>query len=195
MNNNHIEIAQIICEYFKAQPEVMESTIYGSLASGSFDKYSDIDIEIDVSGSDNGHFLKKVPHFINNIYPVIYSDYAPSLLPEEYVVSCAISSKNPFLIVDVKCIATPHIYSITKIDIVNNFYSHILKLWVANMKHYIRGNNCGDDIRRMYKKIFTNQTNDNPASVLKEVFSWLVNNQKEQYNEYLESCKAFIKLI
>lgn len=46
------------------------------------------------------------------------------------------------------------------------------------MKHYIRGNNCGDDIRRMYKKIFTNQTNDNPESVLKEVFSWLVNKSK-----------------
>lgn len=189
---NQIETAQRICEYFKAQPEVTESTIYGSLATGSFDKYSDIDIEVNVSGSDNGLFLKKVPHLISHIYPVIYSDYAPSLLPEEYVVSCAISSKNPFLTVDVKCIAVPHIYSITKTDIVNDFYSHILKLWVANMKHYIRSKNCGDDIRRMYNKVFTNQTNDDPASALKEVFGWLVDNQKEQYNEYLRAAKLLL---
>ena len=30
---------------------------------------------------------------------------------------------------------------------------HILKLWTANLKHYIRGNKCYDDIVRMAKKI------------------------------------------
>ena len=62
--------------------EVKNCTIYGSLSTNQFDEYSDIDIEVDVSGSDNGAFVLKAANLLNEIYPVIYSDYAPSLLPD-----------------------------------------------------------------------------------------------------------------
>ena len=38
-------------------PVVKKCTVYGSLATNTHDELSDIDIEIDVSGYDNGQFM------------------------------------------------------------------------------------------------------------------------------------------
>ena len=191
---NITEIANNICENFLKVSEVQSAHIYGSIANGSFDEYSDIDIELDLSGHDNGAFLKKAAEELQKQYPVIFSDYAPSLLPEEYVVSCAISEDNPFLIVDIKCTANPHVYSLSKKDIRNDKYTHILKLWVANMKHYLRGYDCKNDICRMYQKIF-NELSSSPENMLIDVFEWLNSNSRDEYRQYLSSCKTYVEKI
>ena len=191
---NHFETAKNICEYFKEFPEVKNCKLYGSLNNGNYDEYSDIDVEIDVSGIDNGKFLKRVPIFLSEIYPVIFSDYAPSLLPDEYVVSCAISSDNPFLIADIKCVAKPHIRSITKQDLINDKDIHILKLWVANTKHYLRGQACDDDIKKMYRKVF----GDNRYSVrtmLLDVLEYLKSHCDSNLAEYINSCEKYSKRL
>ena len=61
MEGNNLEIAKSICVQFEKIPEVNFCKIYGSLSRGDYDEYSDIDIEVDVSGYDNGRFLKRVP--------------------------------------------------------------------------------------------------------------------------------------
>ena len=191
---NHFEVAKNICEHFEKLPDVKKCRIYGSLNNGNYDEFSDIGIEIDVSGSNNGEFLKCVPGILNELYHVIFSDYAPSLLPDEYVVSCAISTDNPFLIVDIKCIAKPHIKSVTKQDIPNNKNNHILKLWVANTKHYLRGKDCENDIKRMYKKVF-GDSEKNPKDMLIDVLEHLKLNCSGELIEYINSCEKYTKLI
>ena len=188
---NIVETANRICEYFMTISEVNNAAIYGSIANNSYDEYSDIDIELDLSGSNNGIFLTKAAELLNNVYPVIYSDYAPSLLPDMYVVSCAISAENPFLIVDIKCSANPHIKSITKEDIINDKYAHILKLWVANTKHYLRGCDCKSDIKRMYQRLF-GDTNLTEKQMLCDVFCWLKENGTDKYAKYLSNCERSI---
>lgn len=186
-----IETANNICNYFMTISEVNSVSIYGSIAKNGYDKYSDIDIELDLSGSDNGLFLKKAAKLLNNVYPVIFSDYASSLLPTEYIVSCAISEENPFLIVDIKCSAKPHINSVEKGDVINDKYAHILKLWVANMKHYLRGHNCKSDIERMYHKLFA-EKKCSEKQMLCDVFSWIQENKTDKYEKYLLSCEKYI---
>ena len=194
MEVNNLEIAKNICVQFDKIPEVNFCKIYGSLSRGDYDEYSDIDIEVDVSGYDNGRFLKRAPTILNAIYPVVFSDYAPSLLPNEYIVSCAISKDNPFLIVDIKCSAVPHIMSISKRDIVNDKNTHILKLWVANAKHYLRGIDCESDINRMYKKVF-GYSGKTAKDMLLGTLEYLKGNCNPALYEYIASCEKYAKEI
>ena len=43
------EFARDICDYFETLPQVKQCRLYGSLSRKTFDKYSDIDLELDVS--------------------------------------------------------------------------------------------------------------------------------------------------
>ena len=150
------ESAENICDYLKTLPQVKRCALSGSLCRGNFDKYSDIDIEIDVSGTDNGQFVMEIPDLLSNKFQVIYYDYAAGLAPDKYVVSIAIDEDNPFMLADICCCAAPHCTSVSKQDLnrINNKFDHILKLFTINLKHYIRGADCCKDIQKMYKKLF-----------------------------------------
>ncbi len=192
-------IAKELCDYFQMIPEVCSASVYGSISSKKTDFYSDIDLQIDVSGSDNGQFLKRAAGLLNEICPVIFYDYAPSLLPEEYVVSCAISARNPFRIVDLKCTATPHVRSLQREELVNDPFTHLLKLWVANTKHDLRGADCRADIVRMYHKLLdSEQVVEDRIEQLSSrelrgiVFDWLWAHRTKPYEAYLHSCEQFL---
>ena len=49
-----IEICNTVMECLNDLPYTKECTVRGSLATNHWDQYSDIDLRIDVSGSDNG---------------------------------------------------------------------------------------------------------------------------------------------
>ncbi len=70
--------------------------IYGSLSTNSYDEYSDIDLEVDVSGTDNSLFIQRIPEILGAHYHIIFFDYTLSLAPHDYMVSVAIPNKNPF---------------------------------------------------------------------------------------------------
>ena len=109
-------------------------------------------------------------------------------------MSCAISKDNPFLIVDIKCSAVPHIMSISKRDIVNDKNTHILKLWVANAKHYLRGIDCESDINRMYKKVL-GYSGKTAKDMLLGALEYLKENCNPALYEYIASCKKCAKEI
>lgn len=189
-------LANRVLAYMNAFPQVKNCRFYGSLANGSFDNYSDIDLEIDVSGLDNGQFLLEIPTLISQRFPVIFFDFAPSLAPEKYVVSVAIDTENPFGIVDISCAAQPHCRTVSKQDLVarNDSYCHILKLFAINLKHFIRRADCLGDIQRMYQKVF--RTNDyirNPQEMLADVYRWLKENASEKQEAYVRALEPYIK--
>jgi len=190
-----IDYANEICEFLSSVPEIKSCSVCGSLSNGNSDKYSDIDIEINVSGIDNGQFLRKVPDIIKQKYPVIFSDFAPSLAPDVYVVSIAISALNPFMIVDIRCVANPHIETFTKEHMasLNDPYEHTLKLLTTNFKHYIRGTECFNDIERMHNRILGKREHIDERSMLSNVYAWLLDNGKDIYIEYLRSLGQHIK--
>jgi len=74
-----IDIASSVRSYFSSFPEIKDCIIYGSVANGGFDEYSDVDVEIDVSGCDNSLYALKIPGLLDRLYPVVFFDYAPSL--------------------------------------------------------------------------------------------------------------------
>lgn len=189
-----ITLAQELKDLFGQRPEVRSVSLYGSIVKGTADPYSDIDIKLDVSGYDNGRFLLSVPQVLAEKYKVLFSDYAPSLAPEQYVVSCALSEENPFLIVDVNCAAEPHVASVAKADLMNDPVVHVLKLWVANMKHFIRGQECYRDICKMHRKSVGDALPEGQELVmLQQTLLWLEKHVPEKLNGYVKSCRRVLE--
>lgn len=189
------EFTKDIFEFLNGLPEVKSCKIVGSLSNGNNDEFSDLDLVIDVSGIDNGVFLTKLPKRFEEKYDVIFHDYTPSLAPDKYIVSIAINKINPFMIVDVSCVATPHCDSVSKQDLAswNNKYDHTLKLFVANLKHLLRGMDCYDDIYKMYSRIFgRNLEAYDEEWMMQEVYGWLQENAESRHEEYLALFEGYL---
>lgn len=185
--------ASEIIEFLKRMPEIQSCKIEGSLSSENVDEFSDIDIQIDVSGVDNGIFLTKLPQLFANKYNVVYFDYAPSMAPEKYIVSIAIDKENPFRYIDIDCVATPNYQTISaeKLKMLNNMYDHTLKLFTANLKHYLRGKDCYDDICKMFRRLYDVEIGSE-MKMLHAVFNWLKVNKKEYSVSYLEFFEKYL---
>lgn len=185
--------ANMIIAVLKEIPVVKKCDIYGSLATNTQDDLSDIDIEIDVSGYDNGQFMLELVELLEGKLSIYYSDYAPSLIPDKYIVSIAIDKNNPFLIVDLCCSAEPHCTTVTKQQVIgeNDKYTHMLKLWTANLKHYVRGCECYDDIVRMARKIAVEDIDTkDEVELLEDTLCWLEENVETELYEFVESCRS-----
>lgn len=194
MNDSILENAENIMKIIRNLPNVKNCKLYGSLADGKYDELSDIDIEINVSGYDNGKFMIELVNLLSDKLNIIFTDYAPSLVPDKYIVSLAINEENPFLILDLCCIAEPHCRTVTKQQLIsaNNFSTHMLKLWVANLKHFSRRCNCHNDIIRMASKIGIPDADiKEEKELLKDVLIWLEENKTNSTTEYIKSCKKY----
>lgn len=186
------ETAGRIMALLNEMPEVKKCCLYGSLAEGKSDELSDIDINIDVSGYDNGKFMLVLAERLGKQIPVFYSDYAPSLVPEKYIVSLAVDEDRPTLVVDLCCCAQPHCSSVTaqQVRALNDTFSHMLKLWTANWKHYVRGKNCRSDILRMAGKIGISGAEAKPeGELLEETLQWLEAHAPEKLEKFIKSCR------
>lgn len=179
--------ANEVCTFLRSLPEVKSCGLYGSVSDNSYDEYSDIDIEIDVSGVDNAVFSTKIPDILSEKFDVVFYDYAPSLAPEKYVVSLAMNNENPFMMVDVACTAMPHCDTVSKqqLNSLNNLYDHTLKVFVANLKHFLRGVDCYDDISKMYVRIFRDRDVYDEEQMLNAVYEWLQENAEPRHEEYI----------
>lgn len=183
------------CAFLRCVPEVRDCHLYGSVRNGTFDEYSDIDIEVDVSGVDNGVFATKLPDILSEKFEVIFFDYAPSLAPEKYIISVAMSPENPFRMVDICCVAKPHCATVTRQDLAsrNNQYDHTLKLFVANLKHFLRETDCYADTLKMYSRVFRNDAVAHDEEyMLNAVYRWLQDNAEPRHEIFVSLFENYL---
>ena len=131
------------------------------------------------------HFTTRENDLNINFY-----DFAPSLIPAQYIVSLAVNAENPFAMVDLKCVAQPHSTSVSKADAVNDTLTHTIKVWLANVKHYARGVDCYDDIVRMARRLHIDSIDmKDEYEFLEEVLTWVENNITDDLAEYVGNCR------
>lgn len=173
--------------FLAALPGVRSLTLYGSLADNRGDEYSDIDMALDVSGTDNGVFLLELPEMLARQYPVLYTDFAPSLAPEKYILTAAVYPDNPFLLLDISVTASPHCTAVTREMLAerNRLYTHTLKLFTANLKHSLRGLDCTGDIRKMVRRLPSPPPTDNMQVLLQYTHDWLTEHAEGDFVPYL----------
>lgn len=182
--------------YLADLPEVKSWGLYGSLQAGTNDRFSDIDIALDVSGYDNGDFLLRLPGLVAGAFPVFYSDFAPSLAPEQYLVTLALDQNNPFVLADITCQAAPHIKNVSAQTLRrrNQPYEHALKLFTANLKHFLRGADCRADILKMAAALAPQQADEalTEHALLCQCFAWLKGRAKKEHERYLSVFEALL---
>lgn len=191
----HKELAESVLCFLKTLPQVKQCGLYGSLAENCADEYSDIDIQADVSGTDNGSFALALPRLLSRKFPIIFYDFAPSLAPEQYVVTLALDARSPFMLVDLSSTADPHCANVSKqaLRALNNRYDHVLKLFSANLKHFIRGADCSADIFKMQAKLFSpGECTFHEDEALKKVYRWLKENAPERRRPYVASFARYL---
>ena len=72
----------------------------------------------------------------------------------------------------------------------NEKFTHLLKLWTANLKHYVRNVECYDDIIYMARKIGTADIDSKEeVSLLDETLCWLGENVDSNLSTFVESCR------
>lgn len=72
----------------------------------------------------------------------------------------------------------------------NNEFTHMLKLWTANLKHYARGSECYDDINRMARKLKSVDIDTkDEIELLEETLCWLECNVSDELNTFITSCR------
>jgi len=68
----------------------------------------------------------------------------------------------------------------------NNRYDHTRKFFTANLKHYLCGTECYDDILKMYGRILGKDAEIyDEEQMLDSVFCWLKENAESQHEEYI----------
>lgn len=176
--------------------EVEKCTLYGSLVTDTYDELSDIDIEVDVSGYDNGQFMLSIADILKDKMSIYYCDYAPSFVPEKYIVSLGIDEENPFLVLDLCCCAEPHCTTVTKQQVMaeNDKFTHTLKVWTANLKHYVRGDECYDDIVRMARRLDIEEFETlEGVELLEAALCWMEDNVTDELEGFIASCRRMFE--
>ena len=169
MDSNQILKANEIKEYLEKFDFIKSCEISGSLKEGSSDCYSDIDLRINVNGSDNGKVLLMLPQLLSKKFEIIYTAFAPRFAPDLYIVSFGFKNMDIFHFVDIECIAEPHIASLSKEEIkqINNMKSLKLKLYIGLLKKILRNKDISDELSFFLKKKITIS---NSKKVLKDEF-------------------------
>jgi len=187
------EIAEDVINFLLGIPEIKCCNISGSLLNGDFDEYSDIDLEIEISGVDNGVFVTKLPALFRQKYKISFVNFAVSLVPEVYLVSMGLSNESPFMFVDITCTASPHIQTMQKEDfsLLNNLIDHTILVLIINLKHFIRGEDCNASIKKMHDRLFTAIESKDEFTMLKETFEWLKDNAPIKYCQYMDGLSGY----
>lgn len=189
-----LEKAKEIMTYLEQFDFVKSSEIIGSLKTGNSDQYSDIDIRINVSGSDNGKVLLMLPYLLSKKYPIIYTAFAPRFAPDLYVVSFGLKDMNFFHFIDIECVADPHISSLSKDDIrlITNMNHLKLKLYIGLLKKMLRGEDISGELSFFSAK---DVNLDNAKVILKDEFLKLKENENKNVISIIDKSLEILKTL
>jgi hypothetical protein len=163
----------------------------GSLASGAYDEHSDIDIGVDVSGSDDAEFACRIIAAMHESLDLHLHDWATALLPDHYVIAFYLKGTPLFWNVDVHCFATPHVASLTRDDVHNDPIAHLIKLWAIQAKSVLRGKVHEHLPILAERTLGSDHPRDlSPAHILKLALDEITRRANGRFPELIEQCSS-----
>ena len=176
---NQKELIVKMIGLFNTFPEIKSTKLHGSMTTANFDKFSDIDFQIDVSGIDNGNFMLKLPEILSKNMPIGYVAFAPRFIPDLYLTTIYFKDTDIFNFVDIECIATPHIKSITKEEIKKHAYKEnvFLKLSINVLKGILRNKPNYQEILGIYSILYPTGNKTLELDKLKKCFQYFLTNK------------------
>lgn len=194
MELQQLKKAKEIKDYLESFDFIQSSEIIGSLKSENCDEYSDIDLRINVSGTDNGKILLMLPYLLSKKFPIVYTAFAPRFAPDLYVVSFGLKGSDIFHFVDIECVAEPHVNSLSKQNIkdITNMKHLKLKLYIGLFKNILRQKDMSKELSFLSKQEVNSH---NYREILKEEFIKLRVNQNKDIINIIDKALDIIKTI
>jgi predicted nucleotidyltransferase len=188
-------LAEEVMGHIRRLPGVRRVYLRGSLAGGTVDRFSDVDVGVDVSGSDNGAFALALADRLRTDLPIEFVDWARSLLPGAYVQSFYLRGRPIFWNVDVDCAATPHVPSVRSVP--QDPIDHCLKLWALTAKHCLRGEEgAREEIERLARRVQADESSGGRgAGLMRAVLARLAKTSRPERADFLARCWAVCEEI
>lgn len=181
--------ANEIIQFLSEQEFTKSCKLHGSLGRVKYDHFSDIDLQLDVSGYDNGKILLMLPYIIGKEFPIVYTAFAPKFAPDLYLVSFAFLNYDIFHFIDIECIATPHNSSVTKDEIVKvtDFTGLYVKLLIGCLKKHLRGQKFPPELNFIANQLKLEIINDQKILLL-QCFKELEKRSLGEMNNLVINC-------
>lgn len=151
--NDKIILASRLIDTLNRSKRFTAVTLTGSLASESADQYSDIDIIIENNSFSSYKNVLAATEIISKEYPLLFHDFARSLLPD-CIVTLYLKDHPLFSTIDIACTHNGNFPAIQKSEVAQNRLHHQIKLWVCNAKYYLRNDLARQNIDMQYNRIF-----------------------------------------
>ena len=204
MDGPRLDVARAVMDALVTHPEVRRTYVRGSLAAGTADVHSDIDVGVDVSGSDNGRFLLEVPGLLSERlaehsagrFAVAWTDFVPALAPRMYVVSVFLRRMPLFWSVDVECVAEPHMMSVLELPV--DPVDHLIKRWIFTAKYVLRGSEHSEaDVARLAGRVIGAEAAEHGtiAARMRSTLEALGPRATSERGDVLAECAAIMRCI
>lgn len=116
---------------------VMGVVPYGSLTDGRADRYSDIDLRVELRGISDRAFAEMVPELLRSIGPFVIEAWGPTALPDRFIRCLYFADFPLFWHVDVWCESDLHVDGL---DLKSAFHwPQMFRVWVDELKKVLRG--------------------------------------------------------
>ena len=193
------QIATKIIDDLKQYDFISDAWLRGSLADGTEDLLSDIDIGIEAQNISNCELADKITNYMNTSFKVRFFDWARSLLPKESIISFFLLNTPFHWHIDFNLIVEDsHQQTLLKEDVIHQFPDHYLKLWIDFSKYVARGRKDIDiRIIEFGKRVLGENYNLPKGSkdILTEVLLFLQPRSDGKYLDLFDDCRQFIKSI
>ena len=134
------ELAEHVVAILRRAPHVSRVEYHGSLAGGSADRYSDIDLAVHVQDISDRAFALALPTLFQPIGPCLVEGWGVGFLPDTYIRTFYFAGYPLFWHIDIGCLSDQHVDGS---DIKNTYHwPQIFKMWIAVVRDMLRGVDC-----------------------------------------------------
>ncbi len=124
----------------------LKAEYYGSLAEGTADRYSDIDIHLNLTEVSDRAFAEILPDILRPVGPPLIDGWGFGALPDLYIRTLFFDSYPLFWHVDIACESEHHIDGS---DLQGTYHwPQIFKIWIDVLSNLLRGQDTTAYIER-----------------------------------------------
>ena len=141
------QLASRIIALLRDDPRIADAQLYGSLAKGRADRYSDIDIVVHARSIADRDLAEALPNVLQPLGTRLVDGWGLGFLPDTYIRTLYFDDYPLFWHVDIGCLSEIHVDGS---DIKAAYHwPQIFKIWIDVVKDLLRGKNRVDELAAM----------------------------------------------
>lgn len=186
-------LAQDVIRILTELQEVKSVELIGSLAGNGTDRFSDVDLIVSADSLSDFSLVESITEKLCTCFPILFFDWAKSLLPAKRVISFYLDQVSIFWNVDIDFAVPGDLREITREGLSGYTIEHGLKLWCLTHKYiYYRKSVIPEKaVRRLYKRFLSEEPPPEHTiiSAMEDILGYLSNHLSDRFDWFLDECR------